>query len=61
MPGHGGGDHVEGAGRRQPLGDPPHAVILEVLDQGVVGGQGAGPHLADPGPAAPAGRSTVSW
>ena len=43
MPGHGGGHHVESPRRDQPLGEPPHAVVFQVLHQGVVGGERAGP------------------
>ena len=46
-PGHRGRDDVERAGAGEPPGDPAHTVVLEVLEQGLVGGQGPGP---DPGP-----------
>ena len=62
MPGDGGGHHVEGARAHQPLRDPPHAVVLEVLEQGVVGRERAGPHLgrtpASPGAARSPRRSS---
>ena len=45
-PGHRGRHDVEGARCVEPAGDAPHAVVLEVLEQGLVRGQGAGP---DPG------------
>ena len=41
--GHGGGDHVERAGGHQPLREPPEAVLAEVLEERVVGGERAGP------------------
>ena len=41
-----GGHHVEGAGGRQALRDAPQPVAVQVLDEGVVGRQGAGPDLA---------------
>ena len=46
MPGRGGGHHVEGAGGHEALGDPRQAVVAEVVEQRLVGGQRAGPHLA---------------
>ena len=42
----GGGDHVEDPRAGQPLGDPLQAVVLEILDQGVVGREPAGPDRA---------------
>ena len=42
--GDGGGDHVEGARPSETLGDPSHTVTVEVLQQGVVGGEGPCPH-----------------
>ena len=41
----GGGHHVEGAAREQAAGDPVQAVVLEVLEEGVVGGEQAGPDV----------------
>ena len=32
----------------QSLGDPPHPVVGQVLEQGVIGGDGPGPHRAGP-------------
>ena len=46
MPGRGGGHHVERAGGHQPLRDAAQAVVVEVLEQGLVGRERAGPHLA---------------
>ena len=46
--GDGGGDHVDHAGADQALGDPLQAVVDQVFDQGIVGGDPAGPD----GPAA---------
>ena len=43
--GRGGGHDVERPGGHQAPGDPAHAVVLEVLEQGVVGGERAGPHV----------------
>ena len=40
---HRGGDHVEGAARGEPARDPPHPVVLEVLEQRLVGGEGPRP------------------
>ena len=37
--------HVEGTGGDQPLGDALEAVVGEVLEQGVVGRERAGPHV----------------
>ncbi len=49
----GGGDHVECARGDEPAGYPAHPVVLQVLEQGVVGGHGAGPDVGSPvGPAA---------
>ena len=45
-PGHGRGDDVERPRLDQPLRDPPQAVVLEVVEQRLVGREGAGP---DPG------------
>ncbi len=42
--GHRGRDHVEGARPSETLRDPSHTVGVEVLEQGVVGGEGPGPH-----------------
>ena len=39
----------------QALRDPAHAVVLEVLEQGVVGGEGAGPRRRRPRRRSPAG------
>ena len=51
--GGGGGDDVERSGRHQALGDPGQPVILEVLEQGAVGRDGAGPDVGRTlGPAA---------
>ena len=44
--GGGGGHDVEGAGGHEPLRDPRQPVVAEVVEQGLVGGQRAGPHLA---------------
>ena len=44
----GGGHHVQGAGRHESTGDARQAVVAEVVEQGVVGRERAGPHLAVP-------------
>ncbi len=60
---NGRGHHVQRTRVDQPLGDPPQAVVDQVLEQGVVGGEGPGPDLrhrpAVLGPA-PAGLRTTS-
>ena len=43
---HGGRHHVQRATRHEPAGDPAHRMILEVLDQSIVGRQRSRPHLA---------------
>ena len=53
-----GGHHVDRPRAGQALGDPAHAVVLEVLEQGVVGGERAGRHVRRPVPA-PTGDSTT--
>ena len=54
--GDGGRHHVEHAGAGQPLGHPPQAVVLEILDERVVGGEPPGPHRASPAAGARPGR-----
>ena len=58
--GRGGGDDVERAARcTSRLRDPAHAVVLEVLEQRVVGRERPGPHVGRAaGP--PPGASTTS-
>ena len=55
--GDGRRDHVEHPRVRQSLGHAPQAVVLEVLDERVVGGEPPGPHLParPPGGRPPAG------
>ena len=48
-PRHGGGHHVEGAAGHQPARDAVHPRRLEVVQQGVVGREGAGADPAEPG------------
>jgi hypothetical protein len=48
-PGYGRGDHVQGPRGHQPPGDAAHAVVLEVLEKGVVGREGPGPDLGGAG------------
>ena len=45
--GHRGGDHVEGPRSTETARDPSHTVVVEVLQQCVVGGERPGP---EPGP-----------
>ena len=46
MPGAAVATTSRAPGRHQPLGDPRQAVVVEVLEQRLVGREGAGPHLA---------------
>ena len=58
--GRGRGHHVDGPARREPPRDPAHAVVLEVLEQGVVGREGAGPHVGRARRGRRPGASTTS-
>ena len=52
--GDGRRDHVEDPRARQPLGDPPQAVVLEILHERVVGGEPPGPDRSRDAPPDPA-------
>ena len=52
MPGDGRGHHVDHPRGHQPPGDPLEAVVGQVLEQGVVGGDATAPDAATRGPSA---------
>ena len=61
MPGRGGGDHVERAGRTRAACEMRRMPwSREVLEQGVVGGERAGPDVAPRRPGRRRGDSTTS-